>query len=330
GPPPNLNRLSLMRWAAKNPPIDPHLTFAGKTILVTGANAGLGYEAAVKYAQKSVSRLILAVRSLPKGEAAKKSIITRSGRTDDFITILTVDLTSFASVQSFVTILEKETKELHIALLNAGIAAPSFEKLDTGYEKAVQVNVLSTALMAVLLLPLLRRTAESTGSDSHLTFVNSNGHIWVDKSSYIKTHNGSLLQHLNDPKTFALEHSYCGVKLLGMSVLKRVAKAEERRTPSRVIVNACCPGLCKTELGREFAKPLQWVNNAMQYFTARTAEQGARTLVGATALGRESMGAFWHYDVLHPVNDIVNDEKEMAKMWEDIAGVVRKVQPDLD
>ncbi|CAI6327717.1 unnamed protein product [Periconia digitata] len=305
GPPPGLNRLSLMRWAVKNPPEDPNITFDGKTVLVTGANAGLGYEAAVKYAQKGVTKLILAVRTQSKGEETKRKIMERSGRTDDFMSILLVDLTNISSVQGFAIALEKETTQLHIALLNAGMAAPSFVKLDTGYETALQVNVLSTALMAALILPILRRTTNVTGSPSHLTFVNSNGHIWVKRSSYQNTHNGNLLEHLNDPKFFALEHSYCAVKLLGMAVMKHMAKAttttdrEAKETPS-IIVNACCPGLCKTELGRGFARPLQLINQGLQYFTARTAEEGGRTLVGATVLGPESHGQFWHHDILHP------------------------------
>lgn len=308
GPPPNLQGLSLLRWAVKNPPVEPNLTFSGKTVLVTGANAGLGFEAAVKYAQKGVTALHLAVRTLSKGEAAKRTIQTRSARTDDFITIHIVDLTSFVSVQTFVSKLTAATPTLHVALLNAGIAPPSHVKVEeTGFEAAVQVNVLSTALMAVLLLPLLRRTATATQTPTHLTFVNSNGHLDVSRESYVNTHGGSLLQHLNDPSTYSLKHTYCAVKLLGMAVMKRVARAtvpavdpvNGGKSAPEVIVNACCPGLCKTELGREFARPMQWANSAFQYFTARTAEQGSRTLVGATALGRESQGGFWHYDCLN-------------------------------
>ena len=62
-PPPGLSELATARWGVKHPPIDPDVTFAGKTVLVTGASAGLGFEAAVKYAQKGTSKLILAVRS---------------------------------------------------------------------------------------------------------------------------------------------------------------------------------------------------------------------------------------------------------------------------
>jgi NAD(P)-dependent dehydrogenase (short-subunit alcohol dehydrogenase family) len=54
----------------KNTPADPDVSFASKTVLSTGANVGLGFEAAVKSAQKGCSKLILAVRSYSKGEEA--------------------------------------------------------------------------------------------------------------------------------------------------------------------------------------------------------------------------------------------------------------------
>ena len=82
GPPPGLEGFAIMRWSVKNPPADPAVSFTGKTVLVTGSNVGLGYEAAIKYAQKGASKLILAVRSVDKGEQAKSEIIEKTGRED--------------------------------------------------------------------------------------------------------------------------------------------------------------------------------------------------------------------------------------------------------
>jgi NAD(P)-dependent dehydrogenase (short-subunit alcohol dehydrogenase family) len=319
-PPPGRSELATARWSVKHPPVDPDVTFAGKTALVTGANAGLGFEAAVKYAQKDASKLILAVRSGAKGEAAKQEILRRSRREgEDFITILTVDLSNFNSVYSFIEDLEAELKGegLHIALLNAGLANPTFIKNSNGYEEALQVNVLSTAVMATLLLPILRRTTKK-GDKPHLTFVNSNAHREPQLSWYSNPpHNGSLLAFANDPQSFESRKHYGAVKLLGMSVMLHLA----RKNPD-IIVNACCPFLCKTELGRNFTLPYRMIMGAMQYFTARSAEEGARTLVGATALGEENRGAFWTHDVLAPLGELAQSEKEMERCWGDIEEVL--------
>jgi hypothetical protein len=101
------------------------------------------------------------------------------------------------------------------------------------------------------------------------------------------------LQHNNCLLAFEPRKYYGAVKFLGMSVMLHIA-----RTNPDIIVNACCPFLCKTELVRNSNVVFKVVMAAMQYFTARSAEEGARMLVSATALGEESQGGFWTHDVL--------------------------------
>lgn len=301
GQPLGLSGLSTLRWARNNPPKDFPLSFAGKTILVTGANIGLGFEAAVKYAASGAEKLILAVRDAAKGEEARKRIMQRTGRKGDSIVILSVDLADFASVQAFVDTLAKETQHLDIALLNAGMGNPSFVESSAGWEMAVQVNVLSTALMAIGILPLLRSTAVARGTSVHMTFVNSNGHDRVKEDWLAKT-SGSLLRAANDREQWDPTKSYCMVKLLGMAVMQNMARATTslKSGSPDVIVNAVCPGLCRTNLGRNFGIMSKITGIPFQAIFARSAEEGARSLVSATALGLESQGRLWHHDVLFP------------------------------
>lgn len=121
-----------MRWAHNNPPQDYQLSFAGKTVLVTGANVGLGFAAAMKYARLGADKLVLAVRNATKGEQAKQRIVQRTGRKSDDIVVQTVDLLDFTSVQPFVARLETEIVYLDIALLNAGMGNPSYETSAAG------------------------------------------------------------------------------------------------------------------------------------------------------------------------------------------------------
>lgn len=298
GPPLHLQTSwSKMRWSQKHPPAEPNVSYEGKTVLVTGANIGLGFEAAIKYAKKGATKLFLGVRSVQKGEDTKEVIVQRTGYDRGRIVVVPVDLSSFASVQSFVKNLEKETHELDVVLLNAGIVYNSYVKSPEGWEMAVQVNVLSTALMAVLLLPLLRQSAAVKQEIPHMTFVNSAGHMDVKSEWW----SGSLLQAANDESTFDVKHSYCVVKLLGMAVMEQVARATTGSdgTPE-IIVNACCPYMTKTNLGRNFPLYYKIMMSVFHYFTARTTEEGSRTLVSATALGPESHGRFWLHDILHP------------------------------
>lgn len=308
GPPPGLSMVGAMWWSRKHPPKDFQVSFAGKTVLVTGANTGLGFEAAVKYAALGAEKLILAVRSAAKGDEAKKRILERVGRSSGEvdIAVLTVDLSDYASVQELVRSLSRETRYLDVALLNAGLANPKFEQSPAGWEMAVQVNVLSTTLMAVLLLPLLRATAEARGKAVHLTFVNSHGHRMVQKDWFASA-GGSLIKAANDREKWDATKSYSIVKLIGIAVMQAVSRGAASSSASstnpkqpRIIVNAVCPSLCKTDLGRNWGTMSQISGFFFQAAFARTAEEGSRSLVSATALGPESHGRFWFHDILAP------------------------------
>ncbi|XXG96088.1 hypothetical protein Hte_002366 [Hypoxylon texense] len=114
-------------WNGWHPPADPtHLSFRGKTVLVARANSGLGFHAAIKYAQLGASRLILGVRSQEKGEAAKASILSQTKSSAEII-IITVDLSTFASMTQFARRVDRQVDNLHIALLCAGVLEPTFK-----------------------------------------------------------------------------------------------------------------------------------------------------------------------------------------------------------
>ena len=298
GPPNGAQGPKLFWWSARHPPNDPTVSFQSKTILVTGANTGLGFEAALKYATLGAAKLLLAVRSIDKGNAAKAKIVQRTGFNVDAISIFQVDLGNFTSVNRFVTDLNKSVDYIDVALLNAGVAAPKFSRSEESWEMAVQVNVLSTALMALLLLPKLRATAEARRSLVHLTFVNSIAHADVKREWFGEK---TLLNAANDETLFDMEKNYGMVKLLGMAAMHGVADAAAKGSNGdSIVVNSCCPSLCKTDLGREFGVGMRIMMMGMQALLARTAEQGSRTLVSATALGPESSGKLWSHDILYP------------------------------
>ena len=88
-----------------------------KTVLITGSNAGLGFEAARAVVPHNPERLILAVRNIQKGEAAQRELNKiRSASTT--IETRELDQSSFASVRAFVKGLDGQ--RIDIALLNAG------------------------------------------------------------------------------------------------------------------------------------------------------------------------------------------------------------------
>ncbi|KAM7200666.1 retinol dehydrogenase 14 [Naviculisporaceae sp. PSN 640] len=323
-------------WAAKqNPPADPtHLSFRDKAVLVTGANSGLGHAAAIKYARQGANPLILAVRNVEKGEQAKADIIAQSACSPDIFVILTVDFASFDSVRDFATRLQSALGErrLHVAQLAAGIATWSYDKSSHGYEMSLQVNVLSMALLALLLLPLMSKANPNDDALAHMSFVNSIASMEVtkeelEKASVVSTFPAkSLINHINNENKFDNQRQYFLVKLAAWFVVQGLVAQQRKLGEQKVVINASDPGLCKTGMLRSFPLIVRAIMAVRYWFLGRSVEEGARTLVSATGLGAESNGKFWRNDRFSELSELVDSEdgRELARRtWEDVLGILK-------
>ena len=328
--------LKMMWWSARNPPVNPRASFAGKTVLITGSNVGLGFEAAVKFATLSADRLILAVRSLHRGEEAKAQVCRQTGYDPSRIELYELDMSSFASVTAFTSALkEKEGRRLlHVAVLNAGIAPPTYKLSPDGYEMSLQVCVLSTALLATLLLPQLRDSAEVAEEPSHLELVGSVGHQLVkpevfDNIDFATSFTQKfIIDMLNQETFFNARTQYNINKLLVMYIMNSLVEVTD---PAKVIINTVCPALCRTNLGRDFSGIMKTGVGLFQLVMARSAEQGARSYVSGVLLGSEGHGGFWSHDALYKKGDLVTSEKGKVlqkRVWKEIIEILVKHVPE--
>ena len=139
-------------------------TTAGKTYIITGANTGLGFEAAKHLATLGAAKVILAVRNPSAGQAAKLDIETAAGLgpDSDVVQVWPLDLCSYASVRAFANRAGDELERIDGLVLNAAVALATREMAE-GHVKPVTVNVISTLLLAVLLLPVMSGMAEKLG-----------------------------------------------------------------------------------------------------------------------------------------------------------------------
>jgi retinol dehydrogenase-12 len=146
-------------------PASPTTDFTGQTIIVTGSSSGLGLEAARHFVRRKASLVILAVRDVKKGEQAKESIAsTESTHRPDIsscIQVWELDLARYDSVKAFAKRVETLDRVDKI-VENAGVYPTKFETAE-GDEVAITVNVVSTFLLALLLLPHLREGGRKTG-----------------------------------------------------------------------------------------------------------------------------------------------------------------------
>jgi retinol dehydrogenase 12 len=107
----------------------------GRTVLVTGANSGLGWEAALKFLRMRPEKLILAVRGIEKGEAAARRLLETANETrTGVVEVWECDLARFESVIRFADRVERELERVDIALLNAGVNTWKWSTTADGYE----------------------------------------------------------------------------------------------------------------------------------------------------------------------------------------------------
>ena len=95
--------------------------YSDKTALVTGANSGLGFEAAAQLAEAGWGKIILACRTEDKAEAAGARLIERTGK--DPFSGLAVDTAEVASANAACDQLRERSERIDFLLLNAGASA---------------------------------------------------------------------------------------------------------------------------------------------------------------------------------------------------------------
>ncbi|KAE8149573.1 short-chain dehydrogenase/reductase family protein [Aspergillus avenaceus] len=255
-----------------------------KVAIVTGSNTGLGLESSRQLLSYNLSHLIMAVRSIAKGEAAAAEL--RREYPLATIEVWQLDMTSYESIQKFVQRTETLPR-LDIVILNAALGNLTFNIVkSTGHEEAMQVNYLSTVFLSILLLPVLKR--KSPTGPGRLTIVSSGLALTVG----IPTKTSSpLMTTFDNPKTYKWDTQYSMSKLLGHMFLYKLV---DFVSADDVIVNLVDPGFTKgTELQRQASGLLSVVFSLAKLATARTVRDGACTYLDATVVkGKESHGCF--------------------------------------
>jgi NAD(P)-dependent dehydrogenase (short-subunit alcohol dehydrogenase family) len=175
--------------------------FSGQTIIVTGSNIGLGLEAARHLLRLKASKVILAVRSLEKGEAAAEELIKSTGATQNTVEVWPLDLSDYSSVKKIAD-RANGLERLDAVISNAGMLTQKWT-LVNGMEAHIAVNVVHTVLLGLLLLPKLRASAMSHGVRGRVAFVSSDAH-YVAQVNEANTP-GPLFDALNNKDIAVME-----------------------------------------------------------------------------------------------------------------------------
>jgi NAD(P)-dependent dehydrogenase (short-subunit alcohol dehydrogenase family) len=138
-------------WTAADLP-----SFAGRTVIVTGANSGLGEVTARELARVG-AKVVLAVRNTAKGDAAA------SGMTGD-VEVRQLDLQDLASVRAFAS----RVDAVDVLVNNAGIMAVPYAQTVDGFESQIGTNHLGHFALTNLLLPKVTDRVVTVSSMMHL------------------------------------------------------------------------------------------------------------------------------------------------------------------
>jgi dehydrogenase/reductase SDR family member 12 len=252
----------------------------GRLVIVTGANAGLGFAAAEGFARLGASVRLL-VRDRGRGERARGEIAARTG--SERVSVGVCDLSDLSSVRDFAARTVERESRLELLVNNAGALPPERTLTADGVELTFATNVLGPFLLTNLLIPLLRRSAPSR-------VVNvSSGGMYAQRLDVDDLQNAS--------------GEFDGTAAYARSKRAEVILTElwaERLEGSGVVVHAMHPGWADTPGVRRSLPRFRAITRPL----LRSPEQGADTIVwlGAAREPGASTGGFWHDRARRPTH----------------------------
>ncbi|KIW25375.1 uncharacterized protein PV07_08558 [Cladophialophora immunda] len=314
----------------------PTQSFSNQIIIVTGSNVGLGFEAARHFYRLDCAKLILAVRTISKGQTAKEDIVRSvTHRFDgaEAIEVWPLDLSSTESTLAFADRVKKELPRVDAIVENAGINNQSWV-VSEGFEQTIQVNVINTLLLCLSLLPKLRETKRKFPESSpHLEIVSSEAHHFT---SFKEVNAPDIYATLNDEKSGDMLARYPVSKLIGVLFVRELVQRLQEHDKSSTVavppvtITLVNPGLCMSALDRNVILPGRVLMYFVRMLLGRSTEVGSRTLVYGACAGPDSHGAFMSDGKNQEVEKWIYSDlgkKAQAKVFEQTMRVLEARKP---
>ncbi|XP_019643816.1 PREDICTED: retinol dehydrogenase 13-like [Branchiostoma belcheri] len=276
----------------------------GKTVVITGGNAGIGKETARDLAKRG-ARVILACRDPKRAEEAAAEIRKDTGNGN--VVVEKLNLASLNSVREFAAKFNADESRLDILINNAGIMTCPQWRTEDGFEMQFGTNHLGHFLLTNQLLDKLK-----TSAPSRVVTVASSGHAV-----------GHI--HFDD---INLEESYTPIKAYGQSKLANVLFTKELARKIKgtgVTAYSLHPGGINTGLQRHLGDSYGWWFTLIKPLFAgglslfgKTPQQGAQTTIHcAVSEGLETSSGLYFTDCApkEPIPE-AKDEAVAKKLWE--------------
>jgi len=311
---------------------------SGKTVVVIGANTGIGLESCYQFARMNAARIILGCRSLEKGQEAVKKIESETGYTK--AEVWTIDLLDQASVKAFADKYKQDGGRLDILLMNAGIARIHYEASPHGHEALFQVNHISTSYLVFLLTPILIKTSKEHGGPTRVSVVSSGTHYWVEFPKDLV--DAPNIVEMVASKEFSsrpevMQGRYPISKQFNVQFARAYANHFSSESP--IIITSADPGLCKTELSRDVQGEAKSRIQERLDKWGFTAEQGSRMIVRSVVWENgpgegdgQLNGGYCAEEAVQEPSDFVISEEGMAvqeKLWNDTIDLLSRYDPEV-
>lgn len=272
------------------------VTLDNKTVIITGANTGIGKHAATDLAKRG-ARIIMACRDMEKANAALKEVIEASG--NENVVTCRLDLADTKSIREFAEKINTEEKQVNILINNAGVMVCPYGKTADGFEMQIGVNHMGHFLLTYLLLDLIKSSAPA-----RIITVSSMAHKW-----------GAInLEDINSEKSYDKRKAYSQSKLANILFTRSLAK---RLEGTGVTTYALHPGVVQTDLWRHLSKPEQAVMWMARPFT-KTSVQGAQTSIYCAVAPELDTESGKYYSDCAPANcaQAALDDDMAQRLWE--------------
>ncbi|XP_068243153.1 retinol dehydrogenase 11-like isoform X2 [Palaemon carinicauda] len=279
----------------------------GKTVIVTGASAGIGKEAAKEFASRG-ARVILACRNLIKARKVAAEIIGHTGNKDVVVEYL--DTSNLDSVRLFCRQILRNEEHLHILVNNAGIVGPQAKQITKdGLELTMATNHYGHFLLTNLLLD--RMIASGPG---RIINVSSAAHVFTRRIN---------LRDLNfEATSYSPSSAYAQSKLCNILFTKELA---EKLKGTEVTANSLHPGAVGTDFFSKNDFPLNWsariINGFLSFvvhFAGKTSELGAQTTIYLAVSGdvERVSGQYFEDCKLSSSSWLAKDRYVAKGLWE--------------
>jgi WW domain-containing oxidoreductase len=276
------------------------VSLAGKTVVITGCNSGLGKETTRVLAKRG-AYIVGCARSAEKAQAALDELGVEG-------TAVACELSEPASVRAAVDAILATGRELDVIICNAGIMALPELKQSHGVEMQFMTNHVGHFIFVTGLLDKL--------SDDGRVVVVSSGAHWMTKSP-----TGISFDDLSGEQKYKAWSRYGESKLANVLFARELHK---RFDGTKRVAVALHPGVIRTNLGRNNQKDVDAIFDDMDPEKVKTIPQGAATscLLAAHPSGAEAGGLY--YSDCQPKNpsDFAKDDALAAKLWEETEKLV--------